>query len=370
MTGEFLKQFQKRKIGLLTDESGSIDRSVLVAPADQISADLVNEILKLSGGHIFVAISPSRADELTLPAMADPRIAHRRSFEPGATPIMDACVSVEAREGVTTGISAADRAITIALLAENPANPRKLVRPGHVFPVVVRPGGVLERNALPEGALDLVKLIDLPDAAVFIDLLDCNGELLDHASSLALAKSHAIPAITLGDLIRYRLETEQLVYKVAEARLPTTEAGEVRSIIYRSKIYGGEHMALVKGEIDPEQPVLTRVQAESTFADVFGGNNPPTRDVLLQSLRAIGANGSGVLIYLRRTDSGYVKNQIENAESKSAHTPAALMRGYGVGAQILHGLGVRKIDLLTSSKKNLIGLQPFGLEIVSQRPIE
>lgn len=338
---------------------------MLVSPAQGMSGALMNRLLELTGGLTFVALSNRRAAGFMLPPMARPQTS------PAALALSShSCISVDAREGITTGISVEDRAATLRVLGEEQPQPRKLVKPGHVFPVETATGGVLVRNALPEGALDLVLIAGFTDAALFMDLLTPSGEFMERREQLALAAAENIPRIALSELIRQRLETEKLVYKFAEARLPTRFSGELRSFIYKSKLHEGEHLALVRGEIDPRQPVLTRVQTEATFSDVFGGVHPPTRFSIRRSLEAIRAHGSGVLLYLRRSAPGYLQRQVlESGGGEIDAQPASIMREYGIGAQILHDLGVRKIELLTNSGHNLVGLKSFGIEIVSQRPL-
>lgn len=359
---EFLRRFAERNIGLLIDDSGRAERAVLVARAHNISRDTVNELLHLSGGITFVALSPERVKKLMISSV-------RRSFPNQEQASESALVSVEAREGVSTGISVDDRTMTIRILGEPEPLPRKLVSPGHIFPVEARQGGVLERNSLAEGALDIVRAVDSSDAALFLDLLDSSGTPASRALAEEQAHERQIPSVTLAELTRHRLATERLVSRVAEARLPCSIAGELRSIVYRSHLYAGEHIAFIKGEISPEIPVLTRVQLEFTFGDVFGGSNPPTRSQVHRSLAAIREHGSGVLLYLRRPLRGQLREQISAWERTFHERPASMMREYGLGAQILRDLGVRKIELLSDRHKAFVGLDTFGLEIVSQRPI-
>jgi len=368
MNTGILNDFKRTGKAILQDDSADSSNAVLVCPAQDIEASTVNNLLHISGGHLFVAISPSRADAFLLSNMGRPAVNNGFSAS-NPRGHYTATVSVEARQGVTTGISAHDRALTISILGSTQPDPRGLIKPGHVFPVVARQGGVLVKNTLPEGALDLVRIGDWTDAAVFMDLLDKNGEILKPLEQAALADELHIPLIKLSDLISFRLESEKLVYKVAEARLPSRLAGELRSCVYKSTIHSGEHLALVKGDIDPSKAILTRVQAESTFGDVFGGSNPPSRSQLHNSLKAIGENGSGVLIYLRRPDKGYLQKQVANWKQKPSRKSPAMMREYGLGAQILRDLGVKKIELLSESKSNLPGLDQFGIEIVSERTL-
>lgn len=365
-TQRFLGEFRARRISILWDDAGTRGRAVLVAAAQNISIDTVNELISLSGGLLFVAVTPERAAALMLSKMSRPQTHPTSVAEASQTNI---CVSVEAREGVSTGISAADRAATIAILGDEQPQPRKLVKPGHIFPVETRAGGVLVKAALPEAACDVVRIAGCTDAAVILDLLGPDGEFLDPSGQETFAATHRLPRLALSELTRFRLSSESLVSRVTEARLPTKLAGELRSIIYRSAIHEGEHLALVKGEIDPEQPVLTRVQPEFTFADVFGGDSPPSRKTIEHALRAIGEQGSGVLVYLRRPSLGELRQQVRKPQEDPSSRPVTMMRDYGLGAQILRDLGVRKVALLTNSKRNLIGIRPFGIEIVSQREI-
>lgn len=364
---EKLEKFGESKLCLIVDDIGREERSVLVAPADSITADTVNLMITLSGGIIYAALSPERAGAFLLPPMSRPRTQVGVPVDRNLT--LNMCVSVEAREGVTTGISSADRACTLRVLGEPSPNPRKLVKPGHIFPVEVREGGILVKNALPEAALDVVKLSGGTDAAAYIDMLTENGGFYSTKDTHLIAQRHGLPVFGLDELTRHRLSTETLVHRVAEAKLPTIYAGELRSCIYKSSIHDGEHLALIKGEIRPDVPVLTRVQPEITFTDVFGGSANPSRKHLHESLRRIGENGSGVLIYLRRPFRGQLKEQISALKSGVTPRSPAMMRDYGLGAQILRDLGVKKIELLTNSPRDLSGVKTFGIEIVAQRAL-
>ncbi len=356
--GETLKLFNERRIGLIRDDLSENKSAVWVSAAEKVELSNIVEIINHTGGLFNVAISSARAEALMLSRMVRDDDNHADSLQ---------FSSVEAREGVSTGISAADRLVTIRILGERIPSARKLVKPGHIFPYETRPGGVLVKNALPEAALDLVRIAGNSDAALFVDALNPQGEYLTADAQDKLCTELGITLINISDLIRHRLETEQLVTRIADAKLPTRLAGELRSYIYKSEIHDGEHLALIKGEISSDKPTLTRVQPEFTFTDVFGGANPPSRQQIDSSLNLIGKNGSGVLIYLRRPERGSLKEQVSDWQrSFEARSPAG-MREYGLGAQILRDLGVRKIDLITNSKKNLVGLKPFGIEIVSQR---
>jgi len=361
-----LKAFAKNRLCVLRDDIGD-NRSVLVAPAADISAAEVNRIISLTGGLTFVAVSAERASAFMLSPMPG-AINSRASLSSGGH--LAQYISVEAREGVTTGISAADRACTLRVLGCAHPHPRSLVKPGHIFPVATRSGGCLVKAEIPEAALDIVTLAGFSDAALFVDFLDRDGSFISADAASEIARAEELPVFTISELIRHRLIIEPLVARLSEASLPTLDAGTVKAIAYRSKIHDVEHIALVKGEIDPQKPALVRVQVENTVADVFGGSTPSTRQQLKESLKAISEHGSGVLLYLRR--GSLIESPLFSVQAeieKSAPRETSGMREYGVGAQILRDLGVTQIELLSSTQKHLIGLDSFGISVVSQRPI-
>lgn len=362
LSSEIIGQFQGCGMLLLEDDLTSPARVVLVSPAESITAARMNQILTLATGLCFVALSPERVGLFSLARMKRPQTQAGLSIENSNSP--DICISVEAREGVSTGISAADRATTVRILGEKEPNQRKLVHPGHIFPVETRPGGVLVRNALPEGALDLTRIAGFTEAALFMELLDSKGDFISSTAARDIATQNSLPYITLSELIRHRLKYEVLVSRITEARLPTRNGGELRSIIFKSTVHDGEHLALVKGEIDPEKPVLVRVQTEFTFNDVFGSKSS-SRSQIHRTLEAIADAPAGVMLYLRRTQRGQLSAQIQASQDGMAPKPVSMMREYGLGAQILRDLGVRKVVLLSNSNQNLIGLDTFGIEIIS-----
>ncbi len=361
-----LAQFASSRLCVLRDDVGD-NRSVLVAPAHNISADEVNLIIATTGGLTFVAISPDRAAAFMLTPMLNTQISTDSRNLSG---ILNQYISVEAREGVSTGISSSDRATTISVLGAALPHPRALVKPGHIFPVGTKQGGSVVKSGIPEAALDIVTLAGFHDAALFVDFLNSRGDLIsaDAASDWALA--HKLPAFTISEIIQYRLLREPLVARLSEANLPTREAGTVRAIAYRSIIHDVEHVALVKGDISSDQPVLVRVQVENTVADVFGGSSPASRQQIIGALRAIAERGSGVLLYLRRNSlAEHAAKVASNSISPATIPLSSGMREYGVGAQILRDLGISKIELISSTQKNLVGLDSFGISVVAQRPI-
>jgi 3,4-dihydroxy 2-butanone 4-phosphate synthase/GTP cyclohydrolase II len=352
-----ISAFTNRRLGIISDDLG-LERSSLVAPAQNIAAAEVNRLISLSGGLTYVVLSPERAAAFMLPKMVG------RGGVPSSSKHF---ASVEAREGVTTGISAADRAATISILGNPQPNPRALIRPGHIFPIEASVGGTLARGEITEAALDLVKLAGFSDAALYLDLLNSVGELMSSSEANELAEELKIPHLKVSDIIHHRLILEPLVSRISEAIIPTRIGGSLRAVAYRSQIHRLEHVALVNGEISTKEPVLVRVQVENTVADVFGGDTPPGRQQILSSLKTIEESGSGVFLYLRRDSLRDPQSKAISANNNLAPMDGNQMRDYGVGAQILRDLGVREIELLSSTQRNLIGLDTFGLKIVRQR---
>ena len=365
MNFAFIEEFKRKRCCLLRDESSAPAQAVLCAPAETAAAPFVNSILALSGGLLFVAVTAEQAEAFGLTLMS-------RSIQPGQTinsakQLWGSCVSVDARAGTTTGISVHDRVATLHTLASSEPHPRKLLQPGHVFPIRCERGGLLVRNALPVAALDLVLAAGYAPAALVIDLLDSEGNALSSAALDQLARTRDWPVFSLSQVVQFRLATERLISRVADAKLPSRLGGDLRAVMYKSRLHEGEHLALVKGTIDPQAVVLTRVQTEATFTDVFGGNSCSSRQLIQEALHQIGAAPAGVFLFLRKPAAGHLQRQVESLASAREQDSPNLLREYGIGAQILNDLGVRRIELLTGSTKAVAGLQAFGIEIVSQR---
>ncbi len=377
-----------RHLALLVDDSVMPERVAFVAPAQNITPEVVNEILTMSGGLTFVAVRAERARSLLLERMT--RTLMEKSNNSGASAaaqdsssqLRTMCTSVEAREGVTTGISASDRAKTIAILGDTELLPRKLVRPGHIFPVETLPGGALVKNSVFEAAVDLVTASGFTEAAVVVDALDPSGNFLSLDDATSLAKEKAISVLSVSQLIRARLELEHLVVRVAEAKLPTRFGGELKAVVYRSQFDSLEHIALVKGQIENAPSVLVRVQPELTFGDIFDSRSESTRNQIDRCLAALNDRPAGVFVYLRRpfkvqfgpqlnsrSNSDQQHDQESSPPVDTRLKPAWMMREYGLGAQILRDLGVTRAEVLTGTTRNLVGINSFGIEIVGQLPI-
>ena len=336
-----------------------------------MTPDAVNFMATHGRGLICLCLTPERCDELGLRQMTDQNEAQ---FGTAFT------VSIEARDGVSTGISAADRARTIQVAVDPTSSAQDLVQPGHIFPLRARTGGVLKRSGQTEAAVDLARLAGLAPAGVVCEIMKDDGTMARVPDLVEFCERHGLKLVTVADLIEYRRRTEKLVERVVSVRLPT-EYGEFQAVAYRETLTGKQHVALVKGDVEGKEDILVRVHSECLTGDVFHSRRCDCGEQLEQALARIEQEGEGVLLYLAQEGRGIgllnklrayelQEQGLDTVEANIELGFKADAREYGIGSQILADLGLTTIRVLTNNPKKISGISGFGLEVVSQEPIE
>jgi 3,4-dihydroxy 2-butanone 4-phosphate synthase/GTP cyclohydrolase II len=358
-----IEDFRAGSLIIIVDDEDRENEGDLACAAEKVTPEIINFMAREGRGLICLPMTEDRCDELNLPLQVSER-ENNSSYNTAFT------VSIEARSGVTTGISAADRATTI-LTAVNPkARAADLVRPGHIFPLRARKGGVLMRPGQTEASVDLARIAKLTPAAVICEIMNEDGTMSRLPQLVEFARKHRLRIISVADLIRYRIQNEILVHRIAEAMVPTIH-GVFRAVAFENVLNAEVHLAMVMGEINPEDPILVRVHTQSLLSDVFGSTIDDHGEELQIALQHIRTEGRGIVLYLKQEMRGVgLADQLRSYQGKSGtpekEKPDKMrdVRDYGTGAQILHELGVRKLRLLSNHPPRLHALEGFDLEIV------
>ena len=361
---EIIEDARNGRMFILVDDEDRENEGDLIIPAQMATPEAINFMAKFGRGLICLALTPQRVEQLGLELMSR---SNASRFETAFT------VSIEAKEGITTGISAPDRARTVAVAIDPAKGAADIVTPGHIFPLSAREGGVLVRTGHTEAAVDISRLAGLNPSGVICEIMNDDGTMARLPELIAFAQLHGLKIGAINDLIAYRRRNDTLVERVATHRFPSQFGGEFTSYVYRNIITGGEHVALVKGTISGSTPTLVRMHAINVYEDMLGDTEKSRNGQLQRAMAQIGEAGSGVVVLIREPAATAVSDlakRLSGDESYTGESSAANeLRDYGVGAQILLDLGIREMRLLSNTERTVIGLDGYGLSIVERVPI-
>jgi 3,4-dihydroxy 2-butanone 4-phosphate synthase/GTP cyclohydrolase II len=356
---DIIEEARKGRMFILVDDEDRENEGDLVIPAQWATPEAINFMAKHARGLVCLALTRERVEQLGLKLMAQHNgTRHQTAFT----------VSIEAREGVTTGISAADRARTVAVAIDPSCGPQDIVSPGHVFPLVARDGGTLERTGHTEAAVDLARLAGLVPAGVICEIMNDDGTMARRNDLISFAQRHNLKIGTIADLIAYRRRYDSIIKRISETKLDSVYGGDFRCVVYLNKVTMAQHIALVKGDPAAPEPITVRMHAVNIFTDTLGQRSGGRGGEIEASMRYIAEEGRGVIVLIREPLTVVLAEQRRRA-GEPIPPAGAELRDYGVGAQILIDLGVKDMILLTNSKKSIVGIEGFGLKVVGQKPV-
>jgi len=369
---EAIDEIREGRMVILVDDEDRENEGDLTMAAEKVTPEAINFMTKYGRGLLCLSMTAEKIESLDLPMM----VSNNKS--PFGTAFT---ISIEARRGVTTGISAPDRAVTILTAVDSDATSDDLISPGHVFPLKARTGGVLVRAGQTEGSVDLARLAGCAPAGVICEVMNEDGTMARLPELMVIAEQHGIKICTIRDLIEYRMRHERLVRRGAETILPTDYGGDFKLIVYENDVDNKNHVALVKGEVNPEEPILVRVHSECLTGDVFGSRRCDCGSQLEAAMCMVQQAGKGVILYMQQEGRGIgLLNKIkayalqdQGCDTVEANLRLGFkpdLRDYGIGAQMLADLGVRKMRLMTNNPTKIVGLEGYGLEVVEQVSIE